>query len=171
MTMTYATFLRSSPLLLATASRPLKSQPLTLVEHIQTIILAIPESNIHSSPSELGNCAFPGRTLLALLTYCYATDLFSASDVRRKILADDVLNGLFGRDVPDERQIRRFRKLNRSLLEHCLAAALVYLEFLKPRLEPACLRDGLLFADEAKRRILMAACLDSVEIEDEKFCW
>lgn len=65
---------------------------------------------------------------------------------------------LCGQEFPDARVLRRFRRLNRDLLQHTLTAALRML--LAPERSDAALQEA------AMRRIGTAMFIDSMECSD-----
>ena len=68
--------------------------------------------------------AFQPRSLLAVLTYCYATDIYGSQEVEDLMRSDGVFRSVCGDDVPDAHTLRRFRRHNHDALEHCLFSVL-----------------------------------------------
>src|SRR5262245_1996765 len=54
--------------------------------------------------------AFQPRAILAMLTYCYANEVYGSWDVEQMMYEDAAFRALCGRDYPDSRRFRRFRK-------------------------------------------------------------
>jgi hypothetical protein len=108
----------------------------------------------------------PG-TLLALVSYCYASEVYGSDEVERLISLRPELSQFCPENPPDARCIRRFRRENREAIERCVAAALRHLaeqrvrEGWLTRIHPAQ------FTIEAKRRLITAMFVDSMELDGE----
>jgi len=74
------------------------------------------------TPSDTGLACQP-RTLLTLLAYCYASQIYSSADVEAVLRSDANFRSLCRDRFPDARLIRRFRRENRDALEACLEEA------------------------------------------------
>jgi len=105
------------------------------------------------------------RTLLALLAFCYARQVYGSLEVVARLRCDEGLRGLCGELLPDPDTIRQFRSENREALDFCLQAALRCQAQEK-------VAQGLLakvneerVAEEARRRITMAMFKDSMDLE------
>jgi hypothetical protein len=107
------------------------------------------------------------RTLLALLAFCYARQIYGSIEVVTRLRYDEGLRGLCDELTPDPGTIRQFRTENRQALEFCLQAALRFQAEEK-------VAHGLLtkvneerVVEEARRRITMAMFTDSMDLEKE----
>ena len=107
------------------------------------------------------------RTLLALLAFCYARQIYGSIEVVTRLRYDEGLRGLCDELTPDPNTIRQFRTENRQALEFCLQAAL------RCQAEEK-VAQGLLtkvneerLAEEARRRITMAMFTDSMDLEKD----
>jgi hypothetical protein len=107
------------------------------------------------------------KTLLALLAFCYARQIYGSIEVVTRLRYDEGLRGLCEELTPDPDTIRQFRTENRQALDFCLQAALRF------QAEEKVAR-GLLtkvnderVAEEARRRITMAMFTDSMDLEKE----
>ena len=72
---------------------------------------------------------------------------------------------LWWEDFPDARALRRFRAENHAALHDCLTAVLQWLAEQKKIAGELTKINGPQLAQEASRRITMAAFADSVELE------
>lgn len=160
---------RTSPFPLVLPGRCAISQPAALVETIQAGVQKIPDSQLHPLPVPARGPAFQPRILLAVLTFCYATQVYAASAIRRQMLQDPACRSVCQGEFPFPCEVRAFRHLNRAELEKCLTTALRFLEQQKFAARMTTPLDETLIAEEAKRRIIMAACLDSMELDAARF--
>jgi len=108
-----------------------------------------------------------GRSLLALLAFCYARQIYGSAEVVAKLRYDEGLRGLCDELKPDADTIRQFRTDNRQALDFCLQAALRFQAEQK-------VTQGLLVkineqrvAEEARRRITMAMFTDSTDLDKD----
>ena len=67
--------------------------------------------------------AIPPATMLAAVTYCYASDVYESERIEHKLLKDAKLKASIGMEVPAASAIRRFRRLNRSTILKVLEKA------------------------------------------------
>jgi hypothetical protein len=107
------------------------------------------------------------RTLLALLAFCYARQIYASTEVVARVRYDESLRGLCDQLIPDAETIRRFRSQNRQALDFCLQAALRFQAQQK-------VAQGLLakvceerLAEEARRRITIAMFTDSMDVDKD----
>jgi len=70
--------------------------------------------------------ACQSRVLLGLLTYCYASGVFSSLEIEARVRQDPILILLCGRELPDWHRIRRFRRYNHAAIQRCLEATLCH---------------------------------------------
>ena len=119
------------------------------------------------APSDAGLACQP-RTLLTLLAYCYASQIYGSADVEAVLRSDPNFRSLCRDQLPDARLIRRFRRENREALGVCLEAALRFTAEQK-------VAQGLItrvneerIAEEARRRIIMAMFTDSMELDKDQ---
>jgi len=156
----------SNPLALVTPGRILNSKSASLLEAIQA---ALPDLPLQLRPV-VARVNVPPLTLLAVLAYCYATEVYSSHDVRKYILTDAVCCAALGGEFVFPGEIRAFRHANRSALERCLTAALRFRgeQAADAEMSAWCPEETMI-AEEARRRILFAACLDSMELDEACF--
>jgi len=113
------------------------------------------------------NVAFEPRTLLAILTFCYARQIYGSAEVAALLHRDEHLRRLCADDIPLPETLRRFRIRNRLALTFCLKAVLRFLAEEK-------IAQGLLtkvseehVAEEASRRMITAMFTDSLELDKD----
>ena len=94
------------------------------------------------------------RSLLALLIYHYAQGTLASHDIESTFWTDPQLRLLCRDRLPDWRELRRFRRLNRELVCECLAQVLAQETDRTEKQSSA--------ADEAKQRLSEAAILDEL---------
>lgn len=68
--------------------------------------------------------AFQPRAMLAMLTYCYANGVYGSYDIEQMMYDDAAFRALCGRDYPDSRRLRRFRRYNHAVLKRTLEETL-----------------------------------------------
>jgi hypothetical protein len=85
----------------------------------------------HVGPDELNppvtaesSPAFQPRAMLAMLTYCYANGVYGSYDIEQMMYDDAAFRALCGRDYPDSRRLRRFRRHNHAVLKRTLEETL-----------------------------------------------
>lgn len=72
-------------------------------------------------PATTPGLAFQPRSMLAMLVYCYANGIYGSWDVEQKMYEDPDFRALCGREYPDWRRLRRFRRENHEVLRRTLA--------------------------------------------------
>jgi len=110
--------------------------------------------------------AFQPRVLLAILTYCYAQQIYGSSKILDYLSRDEAFRTACRAEFPNDRELQSFRKQNRRVIEKCLASALHFLARQKVAQGFVTRIHESFIAEEAKRRIIMAACVDSLELEE-----
>ena len=118
-------------------------------------------------PSDAGLACQP-RTLLTLLAYCYASQIYGSADVEAVLRSDANFRSLCRDRFPDARLIRRFRRENRDALEACLEAALRFMAEQKVAQGLITRVSEARIAEEARRRIIMAMFTDSMELDKDQ---
>jgi len=107
------------------------------------------------------------RALLALLADCYAQQIYSSETVAALASRDADFPWPWCETLPDADALRRFRIENRGALHCCLMAALRFLMEEKISAGTLTRINRLQLAEEASRRIVMAAFVDSMELDGE----
>ena len=107
------------------------------------------------------------KTLLGLLSYCYARQVYSSKAIAAQLRRDFQFESLegAGNELPDELILKRFRDQNRGPLDFCLKSALLFLGIEKVRQGMITHVSEANIARDASRRIIMAMFIDSMEKE------
>jgi hypothetical protein len=108
------------------------------------------------------------RSLLALLSCCYARQTYRSADVAAAIRNDPEFRLSCLGASPDARTIRRFRRKNRAALHSCLMAGLCFLAAQKVEAGLVSKVCEASLEDEARRRIIMAMFIDSMELDRDQ---
>lgn len=87
---------------------------------VQVAARAISRSALHPVCSPTSGVACHPRTLLAVLTYCYASEIYSSTDIEDMMRSDANFRTVCGNQIPDAQILRRFRRHNHEAIEHCL---------------------------------------------------
>src|ERR1051325_3624009 len=136
----------------------------TFTETVRNAVRGVAESGLRPVARRDSGLAYQPRALLALLTYCYAKEIYGSADIERVMQKDTLFRVVCGQEFPDARMLRRFRRENRAALQACLSDVL---RLSQPssngRVGAGC--DGEQSGDEALRRLDMAACLDTLELD------
>jgi hypothetical protein len=137
-------------------------QPLT--QAVRSAVREIEEAALQRVARPDAGMAFEPRTLLALLSYCYARDIFGSAEIEDVLRRDANFRQICNNEFPGARVIRRFRRDNREALHRCLAAALRSLaEGAAQSMSSECLTAAI--AEDASRRIMKAMFIDSMETD------
>jgi transposase len=91
---------------------------------VQAAARAIPHGDLQSICAPNAGLAFQPRTLLAVLSYCYAHEIYTSSDIENLMHRDAHFRDLCGNEIPDAGTLRHFRRHNHEAIEQCVAAAL-----------------------------------------------
>lgn len=140
------------------AARP---APFTsLAQAVQAAARALPEEMLRRVAPANAGLAFHPRTVVALLGYCYACDIYSSDDVEDVMRRDIHFRQLCQEEFPDARTLRHFRRHNHGAVQQCLAAALRFLveQNRLPTHRGASIEAEI--AAETKRRIDTAVLID-----------
>ena len=111
--------------------------------------------------------AFQSTALLALLTFCYARQVYSSAAIAEQLHRDFTLFRVDGYGLPDSQVLQQFRSLNRWPLDLCLRSALFFLaeekirQGIVTRVKEECIKE------EASRRIVTAMFTDSLEPDSD----
>ena len=157
---------RCSPLPFATPAQRTIAPPASLVEAVQGAVHQIEDSRLLPIVARTASSAFQPRVLLAILTYCYAQQIYGSAKIVDYISRDKAFRTACRAELPNDRELQSFRNQNRPAIERCLASALHFLVGQKVTVGFVTRIHETFIAEEAKRRIIMAACLDSMEQEN-----
>jgi hypothetical protein len=92
----------------------------TLGRLVLNVTRAINESDLRPVAPAAAGLAFRPRTLLALVTYCYANAIYGSEDIEAAMREDATFRRMCGDEFPDWRKVRHFRRQNRAVIHHCL---------------------------------------------------
>ena len=137
-------------------------QPLT--QAVRSAVSEIEEAALQRVARPDAGVAFEPRTLLALLSYCYARDIFGSAEIEDVLRRDVNFRQICNNEFPGARLIRRFRRDNREALHRCLTRALRSLAEGGPQTvssESVCAA----IAEDATRRIMKAMFIDSMQTD------
>ena len=145
---------------------PVTTEPCSLSQAVQTAVRDIAEHTLWRVARTDSGLAFQPKVLLAVITYCYAQEIYGSAAVEDLIRRDAEFRQLCRHEFPDARLIRAFRKHNREAVEACLVAALRYLAVQEGshhrRLDP---REAEL-AEDADHRLSKAMFIDRMELDE-----
>ena len=91
---------------------------------VQVAARAIARNVLHPVCSPAAGVAFHPRSLLAVLTYCYVSEIYSSSEIEELMRRDANFRCVCGNQMPDAQTLRRFRRYNHEAIEACLQAVL-----------------------------------------------
>ena len=146
---------------------PAVSKPESLMKAVQAAVLDTDAESLQPVARPDAGVAYQPRTMLALLTYCYAREIYGSEAVEDVMRRDLDFRQLCQNEFPGARMIRRFRRDNREELRSCLVAALRFMAMKK-------LEQGIVtgvkeayLSEEANRRIIMAMFIDNMELDSD----
>ena len=138
----------------------------SLTQAVRSAVRAIEEAALQRVARRDAGLAFEPRTLLALLSYCYARDIFGSAEIEDVLRRDANFRQICNNEFPGALVIRRFRRENREALHRCLTAALRLLAEGEPKTVAGEAAETAM-AEDAGRRIMKAMFIDSMETEWE----
>jgi hypothetical protein len=106
-------------------------------------------------------------TLLTVLAYCYALQIYGSAEIEALLRHDANLRRIC-HQFPDAGVIRRFRRENRESLRVCLEAALRFVAEQKVAQGIISRVNETSLAEEARRRIVTAMFIDSMELDKDQ---
>lgn len=128
---------------------------------------AIEDSALKPLSADASEPQAQARALLALLARCYARQIYSSTAAADLAAREPDFPWPWWEALPDAEVLRRFRAENRGALQRCLAAALRFLVEEKIFAGRLTRIDDRQLAEEAGRRIVVAAFEDSMEMGRE----
>jgi hypothetical protein len=149
---------------LAAPDRGAPAEPQSLTQAVQATVERLNTSILRPVARSLSNLAFQPRFMLALLTYCYARQIYGSADVAGFLARDAALCKVCQNEFPGAGQIRQFRDDNRQAIRACLTAALSFLARQKMDAGIVTKVNEATLAEEASRRLTMATWMDTTEI-------
>lgn len=159
--------LSPSRVLSAEASTSPPESEMSLARAVRQAVQATDGSQLRYVARRDAGLAYEPKTLLALLSYCYARDILGSADVEDALRRDANFRQLCNQEFPGARLIRRFRRENREALQRCLASVLRSLA--GPPAAPANGESAsdVSYTDEASRRMMKAVFIDSVMADED----
>jgi len=107
-----------------TNARSRVAAPISPAQAVQMAARAISRNALHAVCSPSAGVAFHPRALLAVLTYCYASEIYPSTEIEDLMWRDAGFRTACGGEIPDAATLRRFRRHNREVIETCLGAML-----------------------------------------------
>jgi transposase len=142
------------------------SERRSLTQAVRSAVRAIEEAALQPVARHDAGLAFEPRTLLALLSYCYARDIYGSVEIEDVLRRDTNFCLVCNNEFPGARVIRRFRRENRQAIHRCLTAALCSLvEGVLKTADNETAKTAV--AEDASRRIMKAMFIDSMETDWE----
>lgn len=142
------------------------SERRSLTQAVRSAVREIEEAALQPVARRDAGLAFEPRTLLALLSYCYAREIYGSMAIEDVLRRDANFRRICHDEFPGARVIRRFRRENREALHRCLSAALRSLaEGAGQTVGDEAARAAM--AEDASRRIMKAMFIDSMETDWE----
>jgi len=141
--------------------------PRSLAQAVQAAARAA-ESRLRPETAQHAGLAIEPRVLLALLSCCYARQIYGSAEVEQFLRGDAHFCQLYADQVPDVPTIRRFRRDHREALQVCLTAALRFVAEQKVAEGVVTRVNEAQIAEEASRRIIMAMFIDSMELDRDQ---
>jgi hypothetical protein len=96
-------------------------------ETVSLVLEAVNETCSQSQAPIIGVKSGPTlepKSMIGLITYCYAKGVLCASEIEQGLWKDDRLRSVCADKIPAAKTISRFRRLNRGLIQSCLENAL-----------------------------------------------
>ena len=144
---------------------PVANPPRTVGEAIQRAVDAVDHAALQPLSSAAMSPQSQSRAVLALLVNCYVHQIYSSRNAAALAARDPHFPWFWWEDFPDAAALRRFRQENQAAIHGCLTTALRLLAAQKHFAGALPKVNGPQFAEEASRRITMAAFVDSVELQ------
>ena len=142
------------------------SGPRSLAQAVQASVRATDERTLCPVARHDAGLAFQRKTLLALLSYCYARQIYGSAHIEDDMARDAKFRQLCHDEFPDAGVLRRFRRENREAVRLCLTEALGFLAEQKVEEGLVTKVSPVHCAEEATRRMTMAMFIDSMELDD-----
>ena len=139
-----------------------RGQPSSLSQAVRQAVRAVDDCALRRVARLDAGIAFAPRTLLAVMTYCYAKGIYGSADIEDVLRRDKPYRELCRNEFPGPRVFRRFRRENREVLQSCLERVLRFV--MASEMAPESVGVGAGEAAlEASRRMGVAMFMDSME--------
>jgi len=154
----------ASPNLVAPGA-PATTGPRSLAQAVQTAVRTLDGSMLGATTHRDARPAHQPKTLLALLTYCYARQIYGSAEIEEVLRRDANLRAFCPNEFPGAPVIRLFRRDNCQPIRLCLASVLCYLAEQKVKQGIVTKVNKAHLAEEANRRIIMAMFIDATDLD------
>jgi hypothetical protein len=138
-------------------------RPRTLGQAIQAAVDAIDDADLKPLCADATQPIAQARAVLALLVRCYAQNIYSSAAAASLAASDADFPWFWWEALPDARALRRFRAENHEAIRRCLVAALRFQAEEKIFAGAVTRVNAPQLAEEAGRRIIVAAFEDDRE--------
>jgi hypothetical protein len=139
--------------------------PRTLEQAICAVVCAVEDGSIKRLSPNDPRPFDQSRAALALITRCYAQQIYSSAQITGIAKCDPDFPRLWGEEHPDAQSFRQFRAENRETIHRCLVMVLRFIGEQKISLGVLTKVSDAQLAEEASRRIIMATFIDSMELD------
>lgn len=146
---------------------PAVAPPDSLTCSVQDAVRAIDENALRPVARRDAGLAYQPRILLALLSYCYAREIYGSEEVEALLRRDVEFRRLCQNEFPGARVFRRFRRENREALTGCLRTVLCFLSRQRRASGVGVDWSEGKEEEEAVRRIDMAMFMDNIELDGD----
>lgn len=155
----------------------------SVVSLVLDAVLSVDESTLRPVAPSTAGFAFRPKTLLALLTYCYAVGIYGSEDIEAVMYRDAIFRCFCVNEIPDWKSLKRFRRHNHEAIQQCLEEVCACVASADSQ---GCARlnrgsagpptgaggvrsggvDDVEMESEAERRIEQAMWIDSMALDD-----
>src|SRR5262245_35382171 len=91
----------------------------SLVSLVLDAVLSVDDSTLRPVAAATAGIAFRPKTMLALLTYCYAVGIYGSENIEDVMYQDAIFRDFCGNEIPDWKSLKRFRRHNRDAIQKC----------------------------------------------------
>jgi hypothetical protein len=91
-----------------------------LADLVLETVRFVDEGELNPPAASAAAPAFRPRAMLAILTYCYAIGVYGSEDVELMMREDASLRALCGSEIPNWKELKRFRRQNHAMLQRAL---------------------------------------------------
>ena len=156
----------ASPNLVAPGA-PATTGPRSLAQAVQTAVRTLDGRRLGAAGHRDAGPAHQPKTLLALLTYCYARQIYGSAEIEEVLRRDANFRQFCPNEFPGAPVIRLFRRDNRQAIRLCLVAALCFLGEQKVEQGTVTKVNQAHLVEEANRRIIIAMFIDATVLDGD----
>lgn len=146
----------------------ISAEPRSLAQAVHATARSVEENTLRAAGQFADGPAIQPKMLLALLSCCYAHQIYGSVEIAERLQRDSDLRLTGQSELPGAQVICRFRRENREPLLRCLQAALRFQVEQKMAQGIVTRVNDAQLAEEARRRIIMATFVDSMEMATEQ---